>query len=209
MKIENIDYIDKRKCKITFEDGSAFPLYKGEVYKYGLEQNRILTEEEYKNIKYNIVEKRGRERAMYILKSADKTEKQLRIKLHQNMYPDDVVENIILFLKKHKYVDDVEYAKSFIKTYGGNLSRNVMGMKLRDRGIPKEIYDDLIDEYYETEKIDDSRTIYKLLEKKKYNENMDVKMKNRIISFLLRKGFDYQDIKECLNKFNKNQCDIY
>jgi regulatory protein len=61
-----------------------------------------------------VLVKRARLRALHLLNDMGRTESQLRQKLKQNDYPDDVVEDAIRYVKSFGYVNDKEYARSYI-----------------------------------------------------------------------------------------------
>lgn len=205
MLVEKIENIDKRRFLIKFSDESFFPLYKSDIRKYGIEEGSEITTEIYKYIMSELVYKRGKERALYILGSSDKTEKQLRDKLAGGYYPPAVIDGIIDFLKLYGYLDDYEYALNYIKTYTQSQSIRAVKMKLAMKGMDKSIIDNAIEEYLESNEYDSKKLIYDILRKKRFNsDNPDIKERNSIISHLLRKGFKYDEIFECIKNFNKN-----
>lgn len=205
MLIECIENLDKKKVLVRLEDGSFFPLYKGDIRKYAIEEAKDIDEEAYNYIMSELVYKRGRERALYILKSSDKTEKQLRDKLTGGNYPPVIIDRIVGFLKGYGYIDDYSYALSYVKAYAGVQSMNMMKSKLALKGIDKNTLNSVIDEYMENNEYDADKLIYDILRKKRFNyDSADIKEKNKIISHLMRKGFKYDNIIECIKNFNKN-----
>lgn len=201
MIVKYIESIDKKRVKVTMEDGCVFPLYKGDIRKHSIEEDMDVPEDKYNYILKDIVEKRGKDRALYLLKSSDKTEKQLRDKLTGGYYPPVIINNIIDFLKNYNYIDDYSYAKNYIDIYIKNNSIFLIKNKLMIKGIDKEVLDLAIDEYLEKSEYNPHDLIRKLLEQKHYKfQDADFKEKNKIISFLLRKGFKYDEIIEVLRE---------
>lgn len=201
MIVKYIEPIDKKRVKVTMEDGCVFPLYKGDIRKHCIEEDNDVPEEKYFYILKDIVEKRGKDRALYLLQSSDKTEKQLRDKLSGGYYPPEIINNIIEFLKGYNYIDDCNFAKNYIDIYLKNNSVFLVKNKLLLKGINKEIIDLAIDEYLEKTQYNPEDLIRRLLEQKHYKfENADFKEKNKIISFLLRKGFNYDEIMGVLKE---------
>ena len=64
-----------KKCRIIIDDDIVVQLYKGEVRKLGIKADSQFSNESY-NEMYNILNKRARERSLFLLKDMDKTEKQ-------------------------------------------------------------------------------------------------------------------------------------
>ena len=73
----------------------AFVLYRGELSLCHIEKDQELPEAVYREIMDEILWKRIRMRCLYLLKSMDRTEYQLRTKLKQNLYPEELIERVI------------------------------------------------------------------------------------------------------------------
>ena len=86
-----------------------------------------------------------KERAIYIITNYSKTEKQLRDKLKQGKkYTDEIIGETIKFLKKHNFINDEDFAKRFIELHKNTYSIKVLKQKLYQKGIKKELLDNLI-----------------------------------------------------------------
>ena len=146
-----------------------------------------------------------KERAIYIITNYSKTEKQLRDKLLKGgKYSEEIIDETIKFLKKHNFINDTDYVKRFIELHKSNYSIRVLKQKLLQKGIKK----DLIDEIFEdSENLFDEETIIKKLLLRKcpnyYEEkdDMDIKEKQKLLSFLFRKGFSYDKISDVMKGF--------
>ena len=147
-----------------------------------------------------------KERSLYILSKYSKTEKELRDKLKSGKkYDDETIDKTIEFLKKHKYIDDEAFVKRYFEIHKNNNSYRQMKNKLFIKGIKKDLIDRILLDEFNDEKIDESNTIKKLLLKKypnyyKEKDNMDIKEKNKVFSYLARKGFSYDDISTVLRE---------
>ncbi|NLL92923.1 MAG: regulatory protein RecX [Clostridiales bacterium] len=199
MLVTDIVKLDKKKSKIIFCDGSIIALYSSEIRKFDISVDSELDDDVLALIKKDILFKRGKERALYILKSSSKTKHQIISKLKDGYYPEDVIERIVAFLNEYSFIDDYEYATRYYNTYSGSKSIRAISMDLVKKGVDKSIISEIVDSVdvdRETEQI------MKLLEKKHYTEHIDdYKEKNRIISYLLRRGYEYDKISSCLNYF--------
>ena len=65
-----------------------------------------LVQEQVEEIYHEILRKRIKERALYLLKAADKTEYEIRTKLRQAFYPEELIDYAVDFLKQYRYIDD-------------------------------------------------------------------------------------------------------
>lgn len=205
MYVTHIEETDKRKVMVYVDEGESFPLYKGEIKRYGIMEQTELSEEDYRRIINDILIKRAKERAMYILQGADRTEKQIREKLMKGRYPSVVIDEVIKFLLKYEYINDYNYSVSYIEAYCKSKSERLMREKLRQKGVDKNIIDAAMEDTMKEADYDSQGIIADILKKKKYNnDTAGIKEKNRIISHLMRRGFEYDDILDSIRiaKYN-------
>lgn len=186
-----------KKCRIIIDDDIVVQLYKGEVRKLGIKADSQFSNESY-NEMYNILNKRVRERSLFLLKDMDKTEKQIRDKLKLGDYPEDIINNAIEFLKKYGYVDDIRYAKLYISSKQNSKSIKQIELELYKKGVNKENVSKVLLEM----DLSNEEALNKLIEKiiKKYDLN-DKTQYNKMCRYLLGKGFSYGEIQEALFKY--------
>lgn len=184
----------KRGGQILHTDASlSFPLYEKETAALGIEEGTLLSDETWNRICEEILLPRAKSRALHILERMDRTEYQLRLKLREDHYPEEIAEAAVAYVKSYHYIDDLRYAQNFIRARQSSLSRLVLRRKLSERGISQETIEQaLLEEYTET----DAHLIDRYLEQKQYNpETADQKETARIYRSLLSKGFSLSDIR--------------
>lgn len=146
-----------------------------------------------------------KERAIYIITNYSKTEKQLRDKLKQGKkYTDEIIEDTIKFLKKHNFINDEDFAKRFVELHSHSYSVRVLKQKLIQKGIKREVVEQVFEEDLN---IDEETLIKKLLIKKCPNyfeieKDLDPKEKQKILAYLLRKGFTYDLVSDVMKNIN-------
>ncbi len=198
MQIERIEETGKGKITVHLENGSSFTVYRKEVRQFELKPGAELDEGEWERICSEILIPRARKRAMYLLERMDRTEVQLREKLRQDLYPEDVIEDTIDYVKGFHYVDDFRYACNYAQGQGQSKSRRLLALELARKGVSREDIDKALAEEYDGE--EETRKIQHWIEKKHYDpETADVKEKQRLYQFLLRKGFRSEDILKALS----------
>ena len=77
MQIMAVTPFDKRRSKVLISEDFAFVLYNGEIRRYHIEEGAELTEERYRQILDEVLRKRARERAIYLLKADEEAERRL------------------------------------------------------------------------------------------------------------------------------------
>lgn len=198
MIVTDIVRTDKKKSLIYIDYEKAFSLYNSEIKRLGIETDTELDIVSYNEIMNDILPKRCRERAVYILKDSDKSEFILRDKLSKGGYPAIIIDKVIADFKEYKYVDDERYAKNYVKYNISSKSKSRIINELYAKGISKTLISRAFDEY-EDENINEVQ--YELVKKeflkKKYDFlEDDKKLLNKIIASLMRKGFKYDDIMQ-------------
>jgi len=198
MQIVRISELDKKRVKIILEDRTYFPLYKAEQRRYDLAEGEELSSEQFQEIRTEILIKRARKRTMHLLERMDRTEAQLRDKLRQGYYPDDVIEDAIAYVKSYHYVDDLRYAQNYVRSHMEQKSQRKLQMELLSKGVPKQMITEALEEEYQQE--NERELILKWIEKKQYcAQEADIKEKRRMYQFLLRNGFQSDDILHVLD----------
>lgn len=198
--ITSLSKIDKRKYKLYIDEELFGALYFGEVRKFQLEEGMCIEESTLDELK-QILTRRAKERSLYILGLMDKTEYEIRKKLRQNYYSDAIIQKTIEFLKSYNYIDDNRYATQFVKYKESSKSVRQMKEQLATKGIPKNIIQELFNNYEckELELLD--TLILKKLRDRSYTDIED-KERQKIFAFLFRKGFRYGDIKQHMQKYS-------
>ncbi len=198
MQIIQITDLDKKRIRIRLEDGYVFALYKGEWRQYHLQEGEELLEEQLEEIRKEILIKRARKRVMHLLERMDRTESQLRTKLKQGYYPEDVMEDAIGYVKGYHYLDDLRYARNYARCHKDRKSQRMLKAELLAKGISKEQVAQALEEECSGE--NEQEQILKWVQKKNYSsQTADLKTKQRMYQFLMRKGFCPNDILHVLD----------
>jgi regulatory protein len=191
-----------RKVLVRFDDGLSILLNYEILMKNGLRINSDLSESRLdllreENLKYEI-----KQSAFNLLSRRLHSSSELRTKLRQKYRQPEYIEEVISQLADNKYLDDDKFAAEFIeekgksKLWGSNKIKN----ELRKRGIKNTSLDD---EFIQEHLDDSAGTLLKAAEKKLrllQNRNLpEDKLKQKLITYLLGKGFNYDEIKNQLD----------
>lgn len=197
MIVTKIEPVTKTKFKVYVEEQFAFVLYKSELSRYRIVADGELTEDAFQKIKKEVVLKRAKLRALHLLNDMDRTEAQLRTKLKQGLYTEDIIEQTIEYVKSFGYIGDASYARRYIQSKQRNKSKKEIYAELCKKGISKDEIDSAMEECYEEQR--EEETIRTLLRKKNYNleQATDVE-KQKIYGYLARKGFTYEQIRQVI-----------
>ncbi len=197
MTVTEIVPVDKRRSKVILDDDFTLVLYRGELRRYSIEEGSEITREVYEEIIREILCKRARERVLYLLKSSDKTEQELRRKLKEAYYPQEAIEYAIDFLKKHRFINDEDYARRYVEFNSRRKSERQIKFELQRKGLDKETVSDILKE----QPVDEAAIVRDYIRKKRlFPEQMDVREKSKVMASLGRKGFSYEAVSRVLGE---------
>ena len=191
MIVTGIEAVTKKKCKVELDGQPSFVLYKGELARYCIRLDEELTREQYDEIVTEVLLKRAKKYLLHLLTKMDRTSYELKTKLRRGMYPEEVIEKAVDYVAGFGYVDDAEYALSYLRTYESRLSYREIKRKLTTKGISKDILDSL-----DSDRRQDEGELLKTYIRKKVKdrESLDDKEINKVANYLYRKGFESDDI---------------
>ena len=201
MQVTCVEHLQKGKYKLCLDSGESMLLYRGELRSLGIREGDMLTEEMYQHIMKEIIGKRAKKRALHLLEKQDRTEHQLREKLAGSDYPGECIDDAIAYVYQYHYLDDLRFARNYVRCFMDRLSRQQIKMKLMSKGVKREDVEKALNEEYIQE---ETAQIYKLLEKRHYRgEEKDTAEYRKVYQFLLRRGFKSSDIFRCMNGFSE------
>lgn len=201
MIITEIHPYGKMKSRVLTDGDLVFSVYRTELRKFGLEEGKELPEEKLELLIYPVLKKRAKERLMLLLKARDYPEAELRRKLEQAWCPENCIREALQWAKNHHYVDDRRYAENYIRWHGSGKSRRRLLYDLAQKGIGRELAEELLEE----SPPDEEEQILRELKKKKYDPgNDDLKTKQRIAASLGRKGYNWSQIETAMRRMEEN-----
>ena len=198
MVITDIVSLDNKKRKVYIDGKYTFRRYLGEIRRFNIVVGQTISEKVLSEID-DIIYKRIRERALYLLEGMPRTEQNLRRKLIDNNYTDEYIIPVLEQLKNYGFIDDLKYAQDYAESMRINrgMSKKMIVLKLFEKGVPR----DIIQEVEFLMPADDSELIERALNKKGLSINeikeLEPKEKQKIYRYLLNKGFSCS----CINMY--------
>ncbi len=199
MIVTQIIEVSKNRSKVYIDQEFAFVLYKGELCLYHLQENSEIAQEDYQKILDEVLPKRAKLRAMNLLQKKTYTEKQLRDKLKEGYYPEEIIEDTMEYVKSFHYINDYQYVTDYIEYHSANKSIRQIEQDLYRKGIDKETFRRALSDWEaDGGSQDELDMLYELLEKRHYSSECDKKEKQKIYAFLLRKGYGSESIMKAM-----------
>ena len=203
MLVTKVESVTKTKYRVELDQQFAFVLYKGELAKFGIREMEEIPEEQYEKIRTEVILKRAKLRAMHLLTDMARTESGLREKLKQGMYPEDLIDAAIDYVKSFGYLDDNRYAEQFVESRKGSKSKQEIRALLLQKGIRKEKINRALEKCWQEE--DSAEAIRALIRKKRVDLSQASEQEiQRLYAFFGRKGFRFEDVRQVIQNYNEN-----
>jgi regulatory protein len=203
--ITKLEKADKSKVRIYLDEEFAFILTEKELEKLSLEEGQSILPSQYEKMIEVLIYPKAIDKALNILKFMDRCEQELRSKLSREEYRDDIIDQVIEYVKHYGYLNDERFATAFVKSRKNRKSKLMIKNELQQKGISKDIIRMVIDAEYESEDTEDAETIAirKAISKKtREPQNLSAEEKQKLIASLYRKGFDISKIKHNIDNYD-------
>ena len=180
----------------VFDDGSELDTTLSVVADFSLYSGRELTEEEYRQVCSASSLAMAKTRAMQMIGARAMSKKELLDKLVEKGESPENAETCVRWLEGLNLLDDSEYAAMIVRHYSSkNYGINRIKNELYRRGIPKELWEDALEQMPETEE-----KIHRLIRSRLKSSNPD-RAELKGLDYLFRRGFTWRD-KSALNRYN-------
>ena len=190
---------DKTRCSV-FVDGRFYCGIKLEVaVKFRLKAGMEISKSELDKIQLETEKAQAVDKALTHISVSPKTEKQMRDFLAKKGYVEAVADYVMERMHYYGYVDDKEYCKAYISGVSGK-SKRAIGVELLKRGVNKEIIEEALSGYSDSEE-----QISALL--KKYLRGKQLTKENiyKGCRYLISKGYDYDAVKRACEDIDENE----
>lgn len=200
MYITRIEKSNGKRYRVYSEDGYLFSLYGKELKRYNIEENTDLDDSLISEIYDEVIFKRAKERALYLLDRQSYSESGIKRKLVSGGTPEHIVDKVIEFLKKYNYLDDELYVSIYVESYIKKKSIRQIYNDLQHKGIDKQ----LIDEYFESNS--DAEDYERDCFISQYNRYIkgknlaDPAIKQKVFRYFYGKGFSVCLIEETMKE---------
>jgi regulatory protein len=205
-KITKIEVQKKNENRVNvwLNNEYAFSCSKELVYTFKLATEKIIEMDTLNDIIIEDNYIKCKNSALKIIERTYKSERELSDKLIEKGYDEKTIISVVEFLKKYSFIDDLTFTKMYIKDKIKAQGKNKIKFALIKKGISEEFIKQQLDEIDDIIQGNTAMTLaerkYKTLQK---NEKDSKKLYKKLADFLMRKGFQWEEIKSVLNKILK------
>ena len=198
MKLEKLEPLDSPNyLRLIFEDGKRLKAPAFKVVELGLTPGAEVTPEVFLALENAQSLASCKERAVRILTASGLSKKELQKRLVQKGESEEDAEAAVAWLEELHLIDDLETAKQLVRSaclrgYGAARAKSIP----YEKGIPKELWDEALEELPEMDGAIDT-----FLRRKLDGRTLDAKQIKKTVDALLRRGHSYHDIQAGLRRY--------
>ena len=191
----------KNYFNVTLENGDKYNLHVNSIISYNIKENHFI-ENKIINQALDITEREIiKNKIIVLLSYRQRSKKELKDTFVSKGYNINNVLIVIDKLEQRKYLDDKLFTKMMAShlVKEKNLGRYLVEQKLLHYGIDITEMEPIVSDLYK--KYPPSKTIKKILNKKKISIRNTLKNKLKMINYLKRKGFHFDDINTIIESY--------
>ena len=190
----------KDRVNIYVDEEYFMAVYAELVYTHSLKKGIEIDKDSLESLLHDEMYMKAKNKALSILSKSDQSEKKLREKL-LNDYDENIVEEVIEFLKGYKLINDNLLAEKIVHD-NMNLSKfgkNKIKQNLYNKGIAASDIQDAISQIDPDDEYENAKYLAEKRLKRLKGEDKN-KINQKIYQHLAYKGFSYDIIKRVLRE---------
>lgn len=193
---------DPERVNIFIDNQFAFGLFLWTKEELGLKKGMEIDEGLLESIKSKDELQGAKSKAYQYLSFRQRTQRELEDYLLKKDFSRNTVETVIESLKEAGYVDDLDFARTFVrdKTSYKSFGPYRIINELVQKGISKELIDQALEEEYH-EELDELVDMVEARYSSILHDKSDKRFR-RIGGFLQRKGHSYDTIRKVLDRID-------
>jgi regulatory protein len=190
---------NKDRFNIFMDSGKgeeyAFSVDSDVLVRFHLKKGLEIDEFSIQEIQYQDDIRKAYNLAVNYLARRMRSEKEIKDYLTQKEVEEPIINEVLHRLASHKYINDEEYAFSFVRTQMNTTDKgpDVITMELKERGINEALIKQAIAEYPKENQIEKAIKISEKLIKKGSKDSERI-VKQKAEQLLLRKGYPFDVI---------------
>jgi regulatory protein len=198
MRITDIKQQVKRQDRysIYVDDKYVFSFSENELLNLGLRIGQEFEPGELEKLKKTAIQDKAYIRALDLIARRQRSEWELRDYLKRKDYEPDIIEKTVQRVRDAGYLDDKKFALAWVENR--RLLKSVSKRRLWQELKQKRVSDDIISEVLAEDEADEREVLRELVTKKR--NQLRYQDKDKLMQYLLRQGFRYDDVKEVLHE---------
>jgi regulatory protein len=191
------------RVNIYLDDEFSFGLYA--INAVRLKVGQIITQTAINELLFEDQLEAAFQKSLRFIAYKPRTNFDVRKKLIESGYPEEIVEIILQRLEEKGYINDHQFANNWSENKSLNKprSKKLIRLELKQKSIDEEIIEEVVNRMDS-----DDELAIRAAEKyyRKLSNLEEITFRRRLTGFLLRRGFSYSVIKPIVDQFWEKTC---
>ncbi len=201
MRLDSLKPSQRKKGRflLTLEDGTILRVTEEELLRFGLREGMDLDSDLLSEIQKSAKSSDTKVRAANMISARPLSKQELQKRLVQKGSGEEDAAAAVEWLEDMGAVNDEAYAATLVRHYSAR-GYGVLRIReeLRRRGVPRELWDNALEERPES-----SETLDALIQKKCKGDLSDPKERKRVADSLMRRGFSWNEVRAALGRYTE------
>ena len=205
IRIEEVKRSERKKGRflVRLEDGNILRVTEEELLRFGLRAGLELDGETLEAVMASVKASSARAAAANMIGSRALSKKELTRRLVKKGSDEANAQAAADWLEDIGALDDAAYAAALVRHYSGmGYGPARVREKLYEKGIPRELWEDALEELPE-----EGGQVDAFLQSKLRGRIPDEKEKRRLTNVLLRRGFPWGEVRAAWERLNEALAD--
>lgn len=194
---------NNNRVNVHIDGKFAFGLMKEIQLRHNLAEDMKISQDFINKILLEEERAKAKEVSLKFLSYRQRSEKEIVNKLVKEGFKEDIVENTLNYLKKYNLINDLEFAKSFVRD---KINLNKYGpQRIKYDLYKKGIAQDIIDQVLVEDRDQEYERALELGKKriKSYKNDSRQAQYRKLAGYLQRRGFSYEVVSKVLKELVK------
>jgi len=195
---------NKKRVNIYLDGKFAFGIDLENLVKFKIKEGNFIEESEIEKIIGAAESQKIWNKLLRFSALRPRSEKEIEDWYKKKNVPESLRKKYLDKLKYLDFVDDFKFAKFWIEQRLSFKPKpvSILKQELRQKGVKQETIDEVLSDF----KIDELKQAKNLLEKNqsRWKRLTPDQFKKKASGFLLRKGYNWEIVKEALSLFDEN-----
>lgn len=188
---------NKKRVNVYVDGFYAFSVFKESLIGLNLFQEKEISKKEIEEIKNIDIENKSMSKAYNLLSYRPRSKEEIRKKLSLK-FSDKIVKNTLKELEEKKYLNDEAFVDFWFENRAKSRGVALLRYELFKKGVAAEIIEQKISTHKPEKDLENAIALIKSKGKFKKLEQKEARQK--IGSYLARRGYSYDIIKKALRR---------
>lgn len=188
---------DPKRISIFVDEKFLLGVDSEVIFKFDVVKGMVWTENLLNKLQEEEAYRKGLKKGFDLLYRSSKTKKQLKRKLIEKEFSEDVAERVVEKMSDEGFLNDLHYSEQFIETRAVRYGAYRMRQELRLKGVSDDIIDEALGNVEQDSEYDRAMVI---AQKRvgQYRSDPNEKIYSKLVAYLSRKGFSYDVVKKAV-----------